>query len=68
MSLLLPYNARLIGQGVTGSEGRAALSAMLNFGTSLVAGVTPGKGGQELFGVPIFNTVKDALAAGLNLF
>lgn len=61
--ILLPKNAKLIGQGITGSEGRICLPAMLKYGTKIVAGVTPGKGGQELFGVPIFNTVKEAKEA-----
>lgn len=59
--LLLPKNAKLIGQGITGSEGSRMLPWMLKYGTQIVAGVTPGKGGQELLGVPIFNSVKEAL-------
>ena len=61
--LLLPENARLIGQGITGSEGSRMLPWMLEYGTKIVAGVTPGKGGQELLGVPIFNSVKEVLEA-----
>ncbi len=60
--LLLPKQARLIGQGITGSEGSTALPWMQSYGTNIVAGVTPGKGGQEVFGVPVFNTVKEAIA------
>lgn len=59
--LLLPENAKIIGQGITGTEGSTALPWMLDYGTNIVAGVTPGKGGQEIQGVPIFNTVEDAL-------
>jgi succinyl-CoA synthetase alpha subunit len=59
--LLLPENAKLIGQGITGSEGSRALEWALNYGTQFVAGVTPGKGGQEVLGVPVFNSVKEAL-------
>ena len=59
--LLLPKNARIIGQGLTGSEGQASLSSMLAYGTQIVAGVTPGKGGQMVNGVPVFNTVKEAI-------
>lgn len=55
-------NARLIGQGLTGSEGQAALPAMLEYGTNIVAGVTPGKGGQNIMGIPVFNTVAEAVA------
>jgi succinyl-CoA synthetase alpha subunit len=61
--LLLPENARIVGQGITGAEGSSALPWMLEYGTNFVAGVTPGKGGQKLLGIPIFNTVKEALAA-----
>ncbi len=60
MSLLLPEGAKIIGQGITGSEGSRGLPTMLDYGTQIVAGVTPGKGGQELLGVPIFNSVKEA--------
>lgn len=59
--LLLPENARLIGQGITGSEGSTALPWMQSYGTNIVAGVTPGKGGQKLLGIPIFNTVKETI-------
>ncbi len=53
----------MIGQGITGFEGSRALPRMLEYGTKIVAGVTPGKGGQEIEGVAIFNTVKEALDA-----
>lgn len=59
--LLLPENARLIGQGITGSEGSKALPGILDYKTNIVGGVTPKKGGQELLGVPIFDSVKEAL-------
>ncbi|MEK7551838.1 MAG: CoA-binding protein [Patescibacteria group bacterium] len=59
--ILLPKGAKIIGQGLTGSEGRICLPTMLQYGTKVVAGVTPGKGGQEVFGVPIFNSVKEAI-------
>jgi succinyl-CoA synthetase alpha subunit len=60
--LLLPNNARILGQGITGEEGSRQLPSMLSYGTNIVAGVTPGKGGQLLGDIPIFNTVKEALA------
>ncbi len=60
--LLLPENARILGQGITGTEGSARLPWMLKYGTNIVAGVTPGKGGQIHMGVPIFNTIKEAIA------
>ena len=58
---LPPKGAKFIGQGITGSEGSTALPWMLSYGTNIVAGVTPGKGGQVVHGVPVFNTVKEAL-------
>jgi succinyl-CoA synthetase alpha subunit len=61
--LLLPENAKFIGQGITGAEGSRALQWSLDYGTQVVAGVTPGKGGQEVLGVPVFNTVAEALEA-----
>ncbi|KKU09184.1 MAG: Succinyl-CoA synthetase (ADP-forming) alpha subunit [Candidatus Woesebacteria bacterium GW2011_GWB1_45_5] len=60
--LLIPENARIIGQGLTGSEGQSTLPGMVNYGTKIVAGVTPGKGGQTVMDVPIFNTVKEAIS------
>ncbi|MBI2021953.1 succinate--CoA ligase subunit alpha [Candidatus Daviesbacteria bacterium] len=60
-NLLLKKNSRFIGQGITGFEGSRALPRMLNFGTKIVAGVTPGKGGQTVESVPIFNSVKEAI-------
>lgn len=49
----------IIGQGVTGSEGSRGLKTMLDYGTKVLGGVTPGKGGQEILGVPVFNSIKD---------
>lgn len=57
--LLLPEKFKLIGQGITGSEGSRGLATMLDYGTKVIAGVTPGKGGQESLGVPIFNSIKE---------
>lgn len=59
--LLLPNNAKIIGQGITGSEGSTALPWMLSYGTNIVAGVTPGKGGMNVLGIPIFNTISEAI-------
>lgn len=59
----LNENSRFIGQGITGFEGSRALPRMLRYGTKIVAGVTPGKGGQVLEGVAIFNSVKEAIAS-----
>lgn len=63
MSILIDKNTRLIVQGITGREGAFHTEQMLAYGTNVVAGVTPGKGGQEILGVPVFNTVKEAVEA-----
>ena len=63
MSILIDENTRLIVQGITGREGTFHTEQMLQYGAKVVAGVTPGKGGQEVFGVPVFNTVKEAMEA-----
>ncbi len=63
MSILVNNDTRLIVQGLTGREGSFHASQMLEYGTNIVAGVTPGKGGQEHLGVPVFNTVREAKAA-----
>ncbi len=61
MSILIDENTRVVVQGLTGREGTFHGQQMLDYGTKIVAGVTPGKGGQEVLGVPIFNTVKEAV-------
>lgn len=63
MSIMIDENTRLIVQGITGREGRFHTEQMLAYGVKVVAGVTPGKGGQEVLGVPVFNTVKEAMEA-----
>jgi succinyl-CoA synthetase alpha subunit len=63
VSILIDENTRLIIQGITGREGTFHCEQMLQYGTNVVAGVTPGKGGQEVLGVPVFNTVKEAMEA-----
>ncbi len=60
MSVLVGNDTRLIIQGITGSEGSFHGSQIKEYGTNLVGGVTPGKGGQTALGVPVFNTVKEA--------
>jgi succinyl-CoA synthetase alpha subunit len=62
MSILIDENTRLVVQGMTGREGMFHSRQMLDYGTKIVAGVTPGKGGQEVLGVPVFNTVAEAAA------
>jgi len=61
MAILVDEGTRLLVQGITGREGAFHTGRMLESGTSVVAGVTPGKGGQEYEGVPIFNTVEEAI-------
>ncbi len=63
MSVLVNDDTRLIIQGITGQEGSFHGQQMLEYGTSVVGGVTPGKGGQVAIGVPVFNTVSDARKA-----
>ena len=63
MSILVNNDTRLIVQGLTGSEGSFHASQMVEYGTQVVAGVTPGKGGQTHDGIPVYNTVKSARAA-----
>ena len=61
MSGLVGNNTRLIIQGITGTEGSFHGQQMIDYGTNVVAGVTPGKGGQEALGVPVFNSVQEAV-------
>lgn len=61
MSILIDQNTKVIVQGITGAEGAFHTRQMVDYGTNVVAGVTPGKGGQKKDGVPVFNTVRDAL-------
>jgi len=63
MSVLIDNNTKLLVQGITGSQGMLHTRGCRDYGTNIVAGVTPGKGGQEFEGVPIFNTVQDAVKA-----
>lgn len=68
MSVLVNSESRVIVQGFTGSEGSFHAQQMIEYGTQLVGGVTPGKGGQEHLGKPVFNTVKEAVdGAGANV-
>jgi len=61
MSILVDKNTRVICQGITGSAGSFHTQQMLEYGTQMVGGVTPGKGGAKEHGVPVFNTVTDAV-------
>ncbi|MGA8872821.1 MAG: succinate--CoA ligase subunit alpha [Candidatus Acidiferrales bacterium] len=62
MSILVDSNTRVIVQGLTGREGGFHTQQMIDYGTKVVAGVTPGKGGTKHVGVPVFNTVSEAAA------
>src|ERR1051326_6869469 len=61
MAIILDNDTRLVVAGLTGSEGRFRGLRNRAYGTNLVAGVTPGKGGQDVDGVPVFDTVADAV-------
>ena len=63
MSILVNKDSKVLVQGFTGSEGSFHASQMIEYGTRVVGGVTPGKGGQIHLGLPVFNTVKDAIGA-----
>ena len=54
-------DVKVLVQGITGNQGRFHTEQMLKYGTNIVAGVTPGKGGQEIYGVPVFDTVEEAV-------
>jgi len=63
VSILVDENTRVVVQGITGREGSFHAARMMEYGTRVVAGVTPGKGGQSALGVPVFNTVREAVQA-----
>jgi len=62
VAIVVDRDTRLVVQGLTGSEGRFHGTRNKEYGTQVVAGVTPGKGGQDVDGIPVFNTVADAVA------
>jgi succinyl-CoA synthetase alpha subunit len=63
VSILIDKHTRLIVQGITGRDGGFHTQQMITYGTHVVAGVTPGRGGEKAHGVPVFNSVADAVAA-----
>src|SRR3546814_7350756 len=62
MSILIDEKTTVVIQGMTGRQARLDCTNCLNYGTRIVAGVTPGRGGEEVLGVPVFNTMKAAVA------
>lgn len=62
MSILVNKNTKLVVQGITGRDGSFHTSKMKEYGTNIVAGVSPGKGGQTVLDIPVFNTVEEAVA------
>jgi succinyl-CoA synthetase alpha subunit len=62
MSILIDENTKVVVQGITGRDGSFHTQQMLDYGTKIVGGVTPGKGGQTIFGLPVFDTVAEAVA------
>lgn len=63
MAILLEKNTTVLVQGITGREGSARAAFMKGYGTKVVAGVTPGRGGEEISGIPVYNTVEEAVKA-----
>jgi succinyl-CoA synthetase alpha subunit len=61
MSILVDDDTRVVVQGITGGEGKFHTEQMLEYGTNVVAGAVPGKGGQEVAGVPVYDTVREAV-------
>ena len=67
MAIIVDNDTRLVVQGITGREGSFHTLRNRAYGTNVVAGVTPGKGGQDVEGIPVFNTVAEAVdKAGAN--
>ncbi len=62
MSVLVNKDSKIVCQGITGNQGSFHTEQCIEYGTKVVAGVTPGRGGQKHLGVPVFNTVRDAVA------
>jgi len=67
MSIWLDSKSKIVVQGITGKNGQFHSKQMIDYGTKLVGGVTPGKGGQETLGLPIWDTVNEAVDVGANV-
>ena len=67
MSIWLDSSSKIVVQGITGKNGQFHTEQMLDYGTNVVGGVTPGKGGQETLGLPIWNTMNEAVDNGANV-
>ena len=67
MSIWLDSSSKVVVQGITGKNGQFHSEQMLDYGTKIIGGVTPGKGGQETLGLPIWNTMDEAVDAGANV-
>jgi succinyl-CoA synthetase alpha subunit len=63
MSILVDENSRVVCQGLTGNQGSFHTEQCVEYGTNVVAGVTPGRGGEEHLGIPVYNTMRDAVDA-----
>ena len=63
MSILVNKNSKIVCQGITGNQGSFHTQQCIEYGTQVVAGVTPGRGGEEHLGVPVYNTMRDAVSA-----
>ena len=61
MSILVDKNSKIVCQGITGSQGTFHTEQCIEYGTQVVAGVTPGKGGMDVLGVPVYNTMREAV-------
>ena len=67
MSIWLDSKSKIVVQGITGKNGQFHSEQMLDYGSKVIGGVTPGKGGQETLGLPIWNTMNEAVDAGANV-
>ncbi len=68
MSILIDRDTRVLIQGITGTVGRFQSKIMQDYGTQIVAGVTPGKGGEQIHGIPVYDYVADHIRSHPNLY